>query len=549
MSASPEAHDLSGPLSILLSCPQCGGPSTVADDARSAVCAHCGSFLILDRPGRDEIFLAESLVTGAEEIQRIVIAYRVQAHRAELIARYSTEGVDGTRLEPPEVFLEQELRRYEGSLAQTVHVVEAHAVEVPYWHLAATILQGILGRQHDGPKEVRIRAFGVEHTVPGYDTRKANLRDRGLRLARARVHPLSRVTAQERGPFLPWVPIPEEAHREVDRWRARDLDPGTEPVTKRGDLVFVRRFLVYRRSWLARVVVSDAEQSWVLVDAGFSTIGGYPGEVEARALLAAAVPEPARAGLQETKVYVHPSRCPDCGADTAFAPRSLAVICPNCQLGLEPRPEGVRVFPYDHAEPSWSGPAEYIPFWIFPARMTVTGAAPIERLDAYAQLLYPKGAPPGFSLKGGHFFVPAVRLLGTEAGDECFQHVAEWIHGSPPELVAGKVPLGGGSSFRDATLPEGEAREVLPFLLYAIHDKPSAARLNTLLVRKLLDAARIEDAPGRLVFIPFAPDRESLGVPGRDLRLSRALLDDGPEIVAQRVTVFRASASAPRGAR
>jgi ribosomal protein S27E len=537
--SGPRDDEPSGPLSILLSCPQCGGPSTVDDDARSAVCAHCGSFLIVDRPGRDEIFLAESLVTGADEIRRIVIAYRVQAHRAELIARYSTEGADGTRLEPPELLLEQELRRFEESLAEKVHVVEAHPVEVPYWHLAGTILQGILGRQGDGPKEMRIRAFAVEHTAPGYDTRKANLRDRGLRLARARVHPLSRRTAQDRGPFLPWVLIPEEAHREVDRWRTRDLDPGTEPVTKRGDLVFVRRFLVYRRSWLARVLVSDAEQSWVLVDGGFATIGGYPGEVEARALLAATTPEPERAELPETKVYVHPSRCPDCGAEVAFASRSIAVICGNCQLGLEPRADGIRVLPYDHAASSWNGPAEYLPFWIFPARLTLPGAPPIDHLEEYARLLYPKGAPPGFALKGEHFFVPAFRLLGTEAGDECFQHLAEWIHGAPPEIAAGKVPLGQDVAFRDATLSEGDARETLPFLLYAVHDKPSAARLNTLMVRKLLDAAQIPEAPGRLVFVPLLPNGEGLVAPGTRLRLSRALLDDGPEIAAQRVTVFR----------
>jgi hypothetical protein len=515
----------------------------VDDDARSAVCAHCGSFLIVDRPGRDEIFLAESLVAGSDDIRRIVIAYRVQAHRAELIARYSTEGADGTRLEPPEVFLEQELRRYEESLAGTVHVVESHAVEVPYWHLAGTILQGILGRQHDGPKEMRIRAFAVEHTAPGYDTRQSNLRDRGLRLARARVHPLSRLATENRGPFLPWVPLPEEAHREVDRWRTRDLDPGTEPVTKRGDLVFVRRFLVYRRSWLARVVVSDAEQSWVLVDAGFATIGGYPGEVEARALLAATTPRAETTSTAGTGVSVRPSRCPDCGADTTFAPRSLAVICANCQLGLEVRPEGVRVLPYDHGEPTWSGRAEYLPFWAFPARLKLPGAAPIDRLEAYAQLLYPKGAPPGFSLQGGHFFVPALRLLGTEAGDESFQRVAEWIHASPLEITPGKVPLGRELKFRDATVSEGDARETMPVLLYALHDKPSAARLNTLMVRKLIDVAQIEDAPGRLVFIPFALDEEGLVVPGTRVRLSRGLVDDGPEIAAQRVTVFRASAS------
>lgn len=532
-----------GALTILVSCPQCGGPDEVEDDARTAVCVHCGSFLIVDRPGRDEIYLAESQVGGEDEIKRIVIGYRVQAHRAELIARYSTaEASDGTRLEPPEALLEDELRRFARGLEAKVNVVEAHRIEAPYWHLTGTILQGILGRRHDGPKEVRVRAFAVEHTVPGYDTRQANLRDRGLRLARARVHPLSASIAQDRGPFLPWVPVPEEAHREIDRWRPRDLDPGTEPVTKRGELVFTRRFLVYRLSWLARIVVSDAGQSWVLVDAGFGTIGGYPGEVEARELLEGTTAAPERTQGAETKVYVHPSRCPDCGYEAIFASRTLVAVCPNCQLGLEPRAKGVKIVSYDHAVPSGDGPREYLPFWIFPARLAVPGVPGVDHLEAYSSLLYPKGAPPGFAPRGAHLFVPAFRLLGTEAGDECFKTLAEWIHGAPPEILQGKVPLGGRGTFRDATVAEDEAREALPFILYALHDRPSAARLNTLLVRRLLDAVQIPPAPATLLFVPFALAVDGLVVPNTRVRLPRALLDDGPDLAAQRVTVFRPTA-------
>jgi ribosomal protein S27E len=514
----------------------------VEDDARSAACDHCGSFLIVARPGRDEIFLAESQVKGSDEIRRILIAYRLQARRAELIARYSTDGGDGVRLPPPEAMLVPELRAYEEMLEQRVRLAEAHRIEAPYWHLSGTILQAILGRRHEGPKEVRIRAFAAEHTTAAYDVRNANLRDRGLRLARSRVHPLSRRTLGDRGPFIPWAPVPDQAHKDIERWRTRDLDPGFEPVVKRGDVVFARQCLVYRLYWLARVL-SDQEQAWVLVDAGFGTIAGYPSEIEARALLGLGVGDPEDAVSRETKAVVRPSRCPDCGFDVTFEARSIAIFCPNCQRALEATTDGVRVLPYDHADVASTGPSpEALPFWTFPARVTLAGSSTSEGLEAYARTLYPRGLPPGFAPRGGRLFVPAFCLLGTEAGDECFKRLVEWIHHDPPEVTDGKLPLGGNPTLRGVTVSEKAAREALPAVLYALHGKTSASRLNTLLVRKAIDAAQIDPAPGRLVLVPFAKGPDGAEVPGANLRVARLLLDGGPELEAQRATVQASAA-------
>lgn len=527
----------SGPLTILLSCPECGAPKPVEDEARSATCDHCGSFLIVARPGRDEIFLAESQVHGSDAIRRILIGYRLEARRAELIARYSTDGGDGVRLPPPEAMLAPELRAYEEMLELRVRLTEAHRIEAPYWHLSGTILQAILGRRHEGAKEVRVRAFAAEHTAVAYDARTANLRDRGLRLARSRVHPLSRRTLGDRGPFIPWAPVPDQAHKDIERWRTRDLDPGFEPVVKRGDLVFARQCLVYRLYWLARVL-SDQEQAWVLVDAGYGTIAGYPSEIEARALLGLGVADPEDAASRDTKAVVRPSRCPDCGFDVRFEARSVAIFCPNCQLALEATAGGVKVLPYDHADVASAGSSpEALPFWAFPARVTVRESSPSEDLEAYARALYPRDLPPGFSPRGGLLFVPAFRLLGTETGDECFKRLVEWIHHDPPEVLGGKLPLGGDPTLRGVTVTEREARETLPAVLYALHGKTSASRLNTLLVRKAIDGAQVAPAPGRLVLVPFARGSDGAEVSGAHVRVARLLLDGGPELEAQRATV------------
>ena len=73
------------------------------------------------------------------------------------------------------------------------------ASQVPYWHLTGRLVQAVLGRKGDGPKIVRLRAWDVEHTVPAYDTDRADLRDRGLRLSRSHVRPLIAKDAGRQG--------------------------------------------------------------------------------------------------------------------------------------------------------------------------------------------------------------------------------------------------------------------------------------------------------------------------------------------------------------
>jgi hypothetical protein len=92
------------------------------------------------------------------------------------------------------------------------------------------------------------------------------------------------------------------------------------------------------------------------------------------------------------------------------------------------------------------------------------------------------------------------------------------------------------------TVSEPEARELLPYVLYGLHDTTSAARLSTLLVRTSIDRLRLASGPARLVMVPFAPSASGAG--SAWARIPRLLLDGGPELDAQRVTVQRAAALA-----
>jgi len=256
---------VAGRIWILLGCPHCGARFVIDDEQVSFTCAHCNSLLLLSAPDRDEVYYAEGQVPDDAAVFDIVVAYRVQAHRAEVVHRFR----DPEGNPPPELLIEAQLRAFEARFRDTARLLEAHRLLAPYWHVAGTLVQGILGRRGDGPKTVRLRAFAVEHTIPGYDAAAGNLRDRGLRLAASRVRPLTVRAVEALRPFLPWVPAADRPYREIDKWTSRDLDPGTQATAKHGRFLFARRLLVYRPYWLARILPTVARSGcWSTVRSG-----------------------------------------------------------------------------------------------------------------------------------------------------------------------------------------------------------------------------------------------------------------------------------------
>jgi hypothetical protein len=469
-----------------------------------------------------------------------VITYRVAAQRAEIIHRHS----DSEGNPPSELFIEMQLRAYEKKLRAVVRVGEARLLHVPYWHIAGSIVQGLLGRAGD-LKQTRVRAFAAEHTVPGYDTRLANLRDRGLRLDQSRARPLRAEMVAAQPAFLPRVPLPEGRYREIEKWLGRDLDPGFETIARHAAFLFERRLLVYRPYWIARVV-TDRGPEWILFDAGFATIAGYPSEPEVRALLRLRDKDPLRARSDGfRRVHVLASRCPDCGHEQTVGRGAVVTVCPNCHLGLQLTPGGLRVFPYAHVAPAGAAlDADYLPFWRARFRARLPNGQTLGDLAAYAKFLFPK-PPPGFALSGEHLMIPALRLLGSEPGDAAFKDVSEWLHAALPPVSAEKVPLGGHARFHAATLPWEEARTLGSFVLLALHGKPSATRLSTLtLHRAIRDLTLLLEEP-QLVMLPLRRDGEELAAAGGEIRMPVLLVTEGPRLRALRANVHQAMARIP----
>jgi predicted RNA-binding Zn-ribbon protein involved in translation (DUF1610 family) len=494
MSSPPEP--VTAPLQILLECPECGAPIEVPDAVVSLRCAHCGSLLVFQAPERDELYWTEGHVPDADAVLEVVIAYRLEAQRHLLAGQH--QNAEGTST-VPELVIDAALKVFESRLRKTLRLVEARRVQAPYWHVSGMIVQAVLGRHHDGPKVLHLLGHRIDHAVPAYDTTRANLRDRGLRMGFGALRPLTLGVVQKEGPFLPWHPWVPESYREIDRWKGENFDQSLEPVLKDGRFLFTKRLVVYRPYWIARIISEPGEET-ILVDSTFGTLAGHPTSEEANAILAQATADPLGSTAPSFRhVVTIPSRCPDCDFEQAFENRAFIVVCPNCHRGLRVTASGIEIVHYGHTRPA-AETASFLPFWRFPFGIEV-GSQSAASLEEYAHILFPQGLPPGFHPRGSHLWAPAVRLLGSSAGDAVFQALVEGIHAAPPEVQDEKIPLDLGQGFPGVSVAEEDARELSTDLLFGLHLNASAARLNTLLVKGAIQEARIHlGAPG-LVYV------------------------------------------------
>lgn len=514
----------SGPLTICLNCPECGAPLETDHGIVTATCGHCGSLLILQAGGGDP-YVCERMIRREGEVLEAIVFFAAQAHRAEIVS----SAREGDR-EPSEQAIEKRLAKIEEDLRRTARLDEASLVHVPYWHLTGSIVEGILGRRRNGTKEVSVRSFTIERTEPGYDATAANFRDRGLRLARSRVHPLKLHDVEELGGFVGAQELRDGVRGELERQSGQTIDGGIDPIARHGAFLPQARLLVYRPYWLARARVA-AEARWILLDATFGLIAGYPSASEAGAFRKLACAPPLVGG--GARVLVVPSRCPDCGADQRVDPTHHAQVCASCHRALLFRGDGIDVASYV-CEPTEG--SDYVPFWRFELSIAAQGAPASRTLDEYAKAAFPD--VPSFRPRGDALFVPAVRLLGTEVGDHVFKSVVAAIHASPPELGRERVPITAAPTFWGVTIPAQEARALAPFVLLALHGDASAARIDGRRVRKYVFDARTELSEPGLVFLPFQRAGDALERSG--VRVPLLLLRGGPLLDAQRSTVARA---------
>ncbi len=522
---------------VQLSCPHCGGPFVVSDATVSHTCEHCRSLLLVEAPDREEVFVEPARVREPADILETLLVYRIDAHRAALVAKYS----DAEGNPPPDLLVDGLLSRFEKRLRQSAKIVESRLIHVPYRQTSGKVVQAVLGRHGDGPKIARLRAYMAEQTAPAYDPR-FNMRDAGLRMGRSIFRPLLSADLESLGGFVPRAEA-DTSRRDLEKWRNRDLEAGFESVTRRGEVVVTFEATVYRPFFLVRASLDRGDET-LLFDAGFGTIAGYLGPEEAEAFTRGRDKDPLGVqGASFRRVAIIPARCPNCGADPGLEEEATLSVCLNCHAGVTPTAQGIALKSYEREEgviPTRE--LTFLPFWRFPFEIKVAGSPPWRSLETYAAALFPQGVPKGFAPQGSFVFVPGWRLLTTQAGDDAFAAIARSFHAAAWNWTPDRVGLEARPKFVPVSMPEAEAKSLAWAALFAMHTKTSAARLNTLLVKRMLFDAKLSFGPGTVSLVAFQHDGNTYVRP--EVSVPKLVVDGGPLLAAQRVTVHAAASSA-----
>ena len=372
-------------------------------------------------------------------------------------------------------------------------------------------------------------------------TKFLNLRDAGLRLGRSIFRPLLSADVPKLGRFVPRAAA-DASRRELEKWRGQNLEAGFESVAKQGQVAVTFEAAVYRPYFLVRALLDRGEET-LLFDGGFGTIAGYLTDAEREAFTRGKDEDPlGTEGASFRQVAVVPSRCPNCGMDPKLPEDAVVSICANCHAGVSPSPRGLVLVAYDREEGTTPDRATaLLPFWRFPFQAVIAGLPPMRTLEAYAAAIFPQGLPKGFSPQGDSVYVPAWRLLTTEAGDETFSALAQAVHGRGWNWTTDRVGLDARPRFVPVSLPENDARELAWASLFALHTKASAARLNTLLIKRVLFDAKLSFGRGSVALIAFKEQDKLYARP--EVSVPRLLIDGGPPLAAQRVTVQAAAAA------
>jgi hypothetical protein len=467
-----------------LRCPRCSTPARSGFGERSLTCAACGALVLFGWCGREAFFVQDAALTD-------------ERHLARALERTHPRG------QPP-------------------RLLSALRIQAPYWQIWADLVQAAPGRAHAGLRPLHLRTAPLALGCPAYADVLHLARHEQILEASAALRPLEARDVPSLGPFLPWEPPPERARQKLEQLAAQPLGPEQLAVERLSLLVHTRRALVYRPHWLARVIGASG-QGFALVDAVSGELLGRPGTLEARALQEALRADPQAFGSEEAVLTARDSSCPECGLRQRFSPQAHVQVCDGCGRGLALEATALRQTAYAHGY--WGEPDPdglWLPFWAFQLRLAPPSGEPVGTLEAWSQLAFPEGAPPGFEPRGGLLWLPAFRLLGRPDVGGLFRELIERLHQAPPQVEDGGFRPGGAAELVPASLSAAEARELGPLALLGVLSGAALARIGPSALRRALLAATLTLSRPRLTLVSFERRGDAAGLPGTSFALPRS---------------------------
>lgn len=423
---------------------------------------------------------------------------------AVLAAHFKSEEEDG------ENNLLQSASAFRRAVARGTRVLNLRGVMVPFVHSHGSLVYLELGRTPEHEKRVFLTSLPLDESVPCYPA-ELNFRDAGLRMGRTAL-----VRIEEAGlKGFDWIPLrsSDEATTSATRvWKASG-PTGTEALV-REELRSVRwEAIVYRPYFLANVRLRGKRLP-ILVDAGFCCIAGRPTDEEAKTIRSRALKQ--RPRREERAVRVLGSRCHNCGSDVAIGRTALIVVCPNCQAGLRPMEQGLRVIPFEVSALENARSAAYLPFWRFSFTLT-QAKEQFTDLDEWATAARRSGLPKTFAAKGRFLLVPALSWLNTAAGDSAFVATVRLLHRAPVRFSKDRLPDAQIARFAPVEVSASAASPLARLVLASLFDRAEASRLKAEVFTRLVTKADVKLDEATLAYVGFERTRKGVARDGVEI--------------------------------
>ena len=497
---------------IEIPCPHCGGASEWDLLQKLNQCAFCGSVLSWPYPeGEPDYLVAESVIRTEKDLVEVLAMYDAmrEASRRRGAMRSATSGdyepdlyVDlGAGFSDTSVY---EIKRERIHLFR---ILKSFCVYAPYQLITSLLAFHVLGRITTDQKVFRTLFFSSEAILPGY-TNEWNFRDRGLRMSRQKLKPLTSVKWNQ-DQFLATGVMTKEIEKVTRQWTSqrRIFESEIQPICFEGTAVDSHRWWVYRPYYFVHAQTPQGS-SWFLLDGQFGTMAGTPTVEEVGRVMHGNSKKLDLRTVRTLNIRLVPFRCPNCGWDVKLR-KGLYQICDNCTRVLEVNEEGLRVVSYATLSPeqlSWwprdhRGPKVWLPFWRLELSMFFEKQT-YKDLVQVMEMLVPAVKQEG-DLKT--LFVPAFDCWTIAKYDHwAFEFAA---HLSRANGLHHETTLHDMKSVQDPVVSPGISRDLLPMLfphIAAMYTTSSVqARLNTLLIKRLSEMhVLLQDS--QLVFVPAA---------------------------------------------
>ena len=492
-------------------CPECGAPVEAELWDYSGYCQFCSSLLVFGGNLENELFVVTTVRSAGDDLIEVLLAAEVGAYRARLEA--AARDPENFTLHGMPVWIESRIDAFAHRLREDLELQHRVDFFAPYRIVEKTVIQGVLGRRKNGPKESFIQSFFTEELERLYDRGAFALRDRGLKIHGFRLARLGEPhlkIARER--FLPIVEAgsPEHAQpnpptRRFDRARMR-IRAGTQIIAKIGRNWRQQHLTVYKHLTYACVARAGCEEHFIF-DRQFGSIAARLDAGEAETYLRLEGQDLSRV-IPKPDVRAVASECPNCGWELELPRRERIAFCRTCRHAILLTAKKLELFRYEIGEVPTPGPGESIlcyPFWSFRFRLRA-GEREYVRIWDWLEAVSPQ--PRAIRVREqdppeSRFFIPARDLHGAESLDNAFAELAGYVNWRQPRTVAHRptpnVPL----RMLGVEVAPSEASELAPFALLALHDNSSTRRLNGANFKRLIADAALDLGEPSLVAIPL----------------------------------------------